>query len=125
MVEEAALVLTSYEKTRGDVEETSRGPKGPFVVGTAAAGVRAASARETRKTLWRATSVLCLHARATPSLWYHPSCAKRTDERLIAAWTWLMGRALHSNSRRNATDEMRRDCSSREFRTRWVMRNSH
>ena len=32
VVEEVALVLTSYEKTRGDVEETRRGPKGPFVV---------------------------------------------------------------------------------------------
>ena len=88
MIEKVALVLTSYEKTRGDVEETRRGPKGPFVVGTTAAGVRPAAARETRKTLWRATCVLCLHTRPTPSLWYHPSCAKRKDERLIAASTW-------------------------------------
>ena len=35
MVEEAALVLKSYEKTCGDVEETRRGPKGPFAVSCA------------------------------------------------------------------------------------------
>ena len=45
MEEETTLVLTSYEKTCGDVEETRRWAKGPFAVGTAAAGVRAAAAR--------------------------------------------------------------------------------
>ena len=67
VIEGRALVLTSYEKTCGDVEETRRWPKGPFAtnlaVGMAATGARTAAARETRNTLWRATSVPCLHAR--------------------------------------------------------------
>ena len=60
MVEEAARVLTSYEKTCADIEESRREQKGPFAVGTAESGASTATTRETRKNgLAGATSVLC------------------------------------------------------------------
>ena len=63
-------------KTSGALVETeeraimAKQKKGPGLqwARTAAAGARTVATRETRKTLWRVTSVLCLHARATPSL---------------------------------------------------------
>ena len=78
VVEEAALVLTSYEKPRGAVEETRRGPKGPFVVGTALAGDECAVS--TRKGYAKPLKVM----RET-----HGQAAHSALD---------MGRALHSNS---------------------------